>query len=127
MKVNWDAPVDLPKTSEVAIKLLLFMPRDRYIEPMGAYSALADQFELDSRQRRAQRRTREEPAWHNRVQTARELLSKLGYLDPSRHGLWGLTDDGKRAAERVRNGGSLEDPGNVQHLADLGIDVPEGL
>jgi hypothetical protein len=48
--MNWKFTVKLPNTGDVAIKLLLFIPHTRPIEPKEAYTALADQFDLDSRQ-----------------------------------------------------------------------------
>ncbi|HEV2561115.1 MAG TPA: winged helix-turn-helix domain-containing protein [Rhizomicrobium sp.] len=113
MKVQWDNKVGLPETGSVAIWLHHFLYlRAKPVEPKEMYDQLADHFGLDTRQRHAMRHTTSEPAWHNRVQTAREHLRKLGYLDGSQFGLWSLTPDGIAAAKK-------QEPRLSESISDL--------
>ena len=92
---------ELPETSLVADQLLHFLWRYRRpIRPIELYGALADAMQLDQTQRDAKRRTRDELAWHNRVQTAREHLARLGFIGHSRRGFWSLTAAGREEAKR---------------------------
>lgn len=115
MKVNWPTPVSLPSTDEVVRQLAYCLrPSRQPREPESVYRALADHFALDARQRHVGRRTRSEPAWHNRVQTARKVLVAKGLMNDGPRGLWSLTDAGRAAADRWKN-------------AEFGIPVDEGL
>jgi hypothetical protein len=63
---------ELPNTASVANLLLRFLwQRRRPLRPAELYDPLGDAMNLDHLQRHARRRTREERAWNNRVQTAR--------------------------------------------------------
>ena len=107
---------ELPDTASVADELLHFLwLRKRPLRPLELYDLLADTMHLDHLQRHARRRTREERAWNNRVQTAREHLVRLGFLDPSRRGFWSLTTAGREEAERRAKFRASGDP------ADLGL------
>src|SRR5437867_1160716 len=107
MRVNWNSGVaNLPKTSEVALVLLIYLSGFRRpVDPMWAYAALADRFRLGPRERHMPRRTTEQSKWHNRVQTAREHLARLGFVDRTERGWWQLTPQGRAAAARVEGGG----------------------
>lgn len=91
--------VNLPATGEVTRQLLRFLHlRNQPVRPQIMYQELADHFGLNALQLNAKRRTTNESAWHNRVQTARRRLVDLGLMDASRHGLWILTEAGKKEA-----------------------------
>jgi restriction endonuclease Mrr len=78
------------------------------MKPGDVYQPLAEKMGLTTRQQLVKRRTTEESLWHNRVQTAREHLAKLGYMERRQHGLWSLTSEGRAHAEMLA--GPVPDP-----------------
>jgi restriction endonuclease Mrr len=70
------------------------------MSPESIYGPLADQMKLSSRQRLLKRATRDEPLWHNRVQTARKNLLEEGFMEPLQRGEWRLSPAGRAEAAR---------------------------
>jgi hypothetical protein len=97
---GWAREIDLPDTDAVAEALLIALSHfSRLVEPREIYDLLADKFGLTLAQRNAPRHTREESAWHNRVQTARKRLVERGELNGQMQGLWSLTAAGRERAK----------------------------
>ena len=84
------------RISPYFLRLLQKGPR----QPIEIYDALADLMELNSAQRTAKRRTAEELAWHNRMQTVRKQLVERGLLKAGPRGYWQLTKEGREEAEK---------------------------
>jgi restriction endonuclease Mrr len=71
------------------------------------YEPLGDFFDLSGYARSVTRAEylhdgHNEPYWHTWVQWARDRLVKSGDLECPRRGIWMLTEQGKRRAERLR-------------------------
>lgn len=60
---------------------------------------LADQFNLDEKQRTACLANRKEKIWSNRIRWTRMALVKKGDLDGSRRGIWALTEQGRKRVQ----------------------------
>jgi hypothetical protein len=97
---GWLRDVELIPTGKVADALLILLSHfGRPVAPDETYGPLADKFELTHEQRTVRRETRDEPAWNNRVQTARSHLVRGGLLNDGIHGLWSLTTGGQARAK----------------------------
>jgi 5-methylcytosine-specific restriction enzyme A len=93
---------DYPTYTEVEDALLkLLLGSKRGMKPKDVYPVLADQFGLTSEQRIRRRSFKDEPAWHNRVQWARQKLMDRGLINRLPHGIWSLTERGHRGAANI--------------------------
>ena len=76
------------------------------VRARDTYKPLADYFSLTPAERRMTRDEvhhdgKDEPHWNNMVQWARRKLKERGYLAHAGFGIWQLSEEGVRAAERV--------------------------
>src|SRR5690606_31591390 len=86
---------------------------DGAIHAADAYAPLANFFGLDDRSRVFSREekfgdNRDEPYFNNLVQWARQNLIDRGDLHSTKRGIWRLTSQGRRRAERARDNTSTQ-------------------
>ena len=96
--------MSLPEYEDIEWPLLCLIYRsggvNHEISSSDAYGPLADHFNLSPADRALLRHDgRNEALWHNMVQWARRKLNDRGYLAPSAHGVWRLSDSGIAAAK----------------------------
>jgi len=97
---------DLPKNADVERELLRFLRlRQRPVEPLEVYEALADKFKLTQQQMSIKRNDTHESLWHNRVQAAREHLARPGFMHRQPYGQWSLTKKGCEYVDRAEKVG----------------------
>ena len=94
----------LPKTSDVEEALLLFLQhRDESVTPQQVYAPLGDFFSLSRSEQQEPMPRQNERHWDNRVRTARKQLVERGLLDNSQHGVWTLTEKGRKTQTASAN------------------------
>ena len=76
------------------------------VRSADTYKPLADYFSLTPHEITQTRDEvhhdgRDEPLWNNMIQWARRKLKDRGYLAPSPHGTWRLSDEGLLVAKRI--------------------------
>ena len=96
------------ETVEEPLTLLLYLNggSSRALRSSDTYRPLADYFRLSDRARTISRDelfhdSHSSSAWENRVQWVRRKLMDQGLLSASQHGVWQLSPEGIRAAERA--------------------------
>jgi hypothetical protein len=95
-----------------ALLIHLYSNQSHATRPRDAYDAVANLVGLSPSDRSVSRKelygdNRPEPAWHSMVQYARRELVKKGLIARQEVGVWSLTDEGVKAAERLEKAGSL--------------------